>query len=144
MVIRSEKRGYPMTHSASRWQKPVAILAGLFGVATLVAGGSALFGGNAVRAAAGNAVPFVLWFNFLAGFAYLAGAVALWKNHSLAQPIAWGIGLATMAVFAGFAIAVWRGQPHEMRTFGAMTLRAGFWLITAFALGRRPRLPPGA
>ena len=37
----------------------------LFGVLTIVSGGVALFGGSDARAAVGDAVPFVLWFNFL-------------------------------------------------------------------------------
>ena len=46
-----------------------AIVAIVFGVLTVVSGGRALFAGAEARAAVGNAVPFVLWFNFLAGFA---------------------------------------------------------------------------
>ncbi len=32
----------------------------------------------AARVAAGNFVPFVVWFNFLAGFVYVAAGVELW------------------------------------------------------------------
>ena len=41
-----------------------------------------MLGGPAERAAAGNIVPFVLWFNFIAGFAYvIAGCgLFLWKH----------------------------------------------------------------
>ena len=38
-----------------------------FGLVTLISGGSALFG----LVDMGAVVPFVLWFNFLAGFAYV-------------------------------------------------------------------------
>ena len=38
-----------------------------FGLLTLISGGSALFG----LVDMGAVVPFVLWFNFLAGFAYV-------------------------------------------------------------------------
>ena len=57
---------------------PVAVL---FGVATIVSGGTVLFGDTGTRAAAGAVVPFVLWFNFLAGFAYVAAGlgVTFWK-----------------------------------------------------------------
>ena len=58
------------------WAKPAAIAAGVFGVLTLYSGGMALFGGELARAAVGNAVPFVLWFNFLAGFAYIKQSVS--------------------------------------------------------------------
>ncbi len=46
----------------------------VFGLLTIFSGGTALFGGEAARAAVGNAVPFVLWFNFIAGFFYVLAA----------------------------------------------------------------------
>jgi hypothetical protein len=49
------------------------------------------------------------------------------------------IGLATLAVFAAFGMTVMRGTPFEMRTVGAMILRAGFWLTIAWLLGRAAR-----
>ena len=41
-----------------------AIVALLFGALTILSGGRTLFGGLEARAAMGDAVPFVLWFNF--------------------------------------------------------------------------------
>ena len=55
----------------------IGIVALVFGLMTIVAGGRALFGDEAARAAAGAAVPFVLWFNFLAGFAYVVAGAGL-------------------------------------------------------------------
>ena len=118
------------------WATAVAVVAALFGAATLVSGGIALFGGAGGRAAAGDAVPFVLWFNFLAGFAYLAGALGLllWRRWTL--PLALAIGLATLAVYLAFGAAVAAGTAFEVRTVFAMALRAGFWLAVAWALAR--------
>lgn len=121
------------------WTRPVAIVAGLFGALTIFSGGMALFGPTAAQRAVGNAVPFVLIFNFMAGFAYVAAAVALWVRHPLARPLALAIGLATLAVFAAFGLAVLRGTPFEMRTVGAMILRAGFWLTIGLLLTRAAR-----
>lgn len=120
-------------------RRTVAVIAALFGVATVVSGGRALFGGIAAREAVGDAVPFVLWFNFLAGFAYVAAGLALWNRHRAAAPLAWAIGLATLAVFALFGLAVWSGVAYEMRTVGAMTLRTLFWLAVAVTFGRSSR-----
>jgi hypothetical protein len=53
------------------------ILAILFGVLTIASGGRALFGDEAARKAVGAAVPFVLWFNFGAGFAYVLAGIGL-------------------------------------------------------------------
>ncbi len=99
-----------------------------FGFLTLVSGAGALFGGSDM----GAVVPFVLWFNFLAGFAYVAGGVLLWRGHRLALPVALVILIATVAVFVAFGVHISWGSPYEMRTVGAMTLRSGFW--TAMAL----------
>ncbi|HOZ33304.1 MAG TPA: hypothetical protein PLM52_10525 [Tabrizicola sp.] len=99
-----------------------------FGLLTLVSGGKALFG----TANMGAVVPFVLWFNFLAGFAYVAGGLLLWRGHRLAWPVALAILIATAAVFAAFGLRVATGGAYEMRTVGAMTLRTGFWAVMAW------------
>lgn len=54
-----------------------ALVALAFGALTVLSGGRALFGSAAAQAAVGDAVPFVLWFDFVAGFAYIAAGVAL-------------------------------------------------------------------
>lgn len=57
------------TNTASarpRWALVAAIVAVLFGILTVLSGGRALFGNDTARAAVGNAVAFVLWFNFVA------------------------------------------------------------------------------
>lgn len=95
----------------------------IFGLLTLVSGGSALFGAVDM----GAVVPFVLWFNFLAGFAYVIGGVALAFGHRLAFPVALAILLATTVVFAAFGVRVLSGDAFEMRTVIAMTFRTAFW-----------------
>lgn len=126
-----------MSHPAAHWTRPVAIVAALFGGLTILSGGSVLFGPEAARRAAGNAVPFVVIFNTAAGFAYLAAAVALWMNHPAARPLALAIGVATLVVLAGFALAALTGAAVELRTAIALPFRAAFWLAIAWALGRR-------
>jgi hypothetical protein len=132
-----------MTHSVPRWTRPVALAAAAFGALTIVSGGSVLFGPKAAQEAAGNAVPFVVIFNTAAGFAYLAGAVALWRNHPTARWIALAIGVATLIVLAGFAVTALTGTKVELRTALALPFRAGFWLAIAWALGRHkpPKMP---
>ena len=61
-----------------RLSKILAAVAMTFGALTVFSGGRALFGGAQAQADAGNAVNFVLWFNFLAGFAYMVTAYGLW------------------------------------------------------------------
>jgi hypothetical protein len=53
----------------------------VFGALTIASGGRVLFVSEAARVATGNYVPFVVWFNFLAGFAYVAAGVGLWLGR---------------------------------------------------------------
>lgn len=119
-----------------RWTLGLAALAGVFGGMTLFSGGSILFDMGQAKEMAGDYVPFVLWFNFLAGFAYLAAALAMALDKAWAWILALAIAGATVVVFAGFGLHVLSGAPFEMRTVGAMILRSGFWLLAAGLLYR--------
>ena len=122
----------------------MAVFAILFGLLTIFSGGRVLFGPEEARLAAGHYVPLVLWFNFLAGFAYLVAAWGIWQGGRWACPMAAGITVATLTVFAIFGLMVATGTPFEMRTVGAMTLRSGFWLLAAFLVCRRRRRAPAS
>lgn len=127
-----------MTTAASdRVLRSAAAIAVLFGLLTIFSGGRALFGGAEARAAAGAYVPFVLWFNFLAGFAYVAAGAGLWWGRRWAAPLALAIAGATLLVFAAFGIHIWRGGAYEARTVGAMTLRSLVWIAIAVLAARR-------
>lgn len=104
-----------------------AAVALVFGLLTILSGGLALFGG----ADMGAVVPFVLWFNFLAGFAYALAGLGLWRGAPWARALAVGIALATAAVFLAFLWHVWRGGAYEPRTMGALALRLAVWLAIA-------------
>lgn len=107
--------------------KLAAIVAVVFGLLTIVSGGRALFAG----ADMGAVVPFVLWFNFAAGFAYVVTGVGLWRTSGWAWMLSAGIALATAAVFAAFLLHVWQGGAYEARTMGAMILRTAVWIAIA-------------
>lgn len=112
-----------------------AIIAIAFGLLTLVSGGRALFGG----ADMGAVVPFVLWFNFLAGFAYVAAGLGFWFRTDWATVLSIAIALATAVVFAAFLWNVSKGVAFEARTMGAMGLRLVVWVIisiVAIATGK--------
>lgn len=114
-----------------RWAIVAALVAVIFGIITVFVGGRTLFGGPAVRTAAGNIVPFVLWFNFVAGFAYIiAGCgIFLWKRWAAQLSVA--IAVATVAVFIALAIYIFLGGLFETRTIGAMTIRSVVWIVIA-------------
>jgi hypothetical protein len=114
-----------------RWATVAGLVAVAFGILTVAVGGRTLFGGPAVAAEAGNIVPFVLWFNFIAGFAYVTAGVGLFLWQRWAAQLSALIALATVAVFVAFALHILLGGPFEMRTVGAMTLRSLVWIVIA-------------
>ncbi|MBC7313321.1 MAG: hypothetical protein H5U11_12575 [Rhizobium sp.] len=103
----------------------------VFGLLTIFSGGTALFGDEAARAAVGNAVPFVLWFNFIAGFFYVLAGLGLLLNRRMAVWLSIAIAVATALVLAAFGLHVAGGGLYEMRTVGAMLLRTAVWTIIA-------------
>jgi hypothetical protein len=106
----------------------------IFGGLTILSGGQALFGGPAAQAAAGNAVPFVLWFNFLSGFVYVLSGIGIALRKPWGGTLATALAVAIVAVCALFGWHVLRGGAYELRTAGAMTLRAAVWIGIAIFL----------
>lgn len=119
-----------------RWAAVAAVIAVLFGGLTIFSGGRALFGDEIARAAVGNAVGFVLWFNFIAGFSYLIAGVGLYSWRRWAAPFSAFIAIATLLVFAAFGGHVVLGGAFEMRTVGALVLRSAVWIAIAVAACR--------
>ena len=128
-----------MTHppKSTLWMRGAAVLAAVFGLMTIKEGGTVLFGGAAARAAAGTYVPFVLWFNFLAGFAYVVAAIGLWRRQRWAAWLAACIAMATALTFAAFGVHVLAGGAYEQRTALAMALRTTVWLVIAVLAWRQ-------
>jgi len=120
--------------------KPIAAVAVVFGALTVFSGGQALFGDAQARAAVGQAVGFVLWFNFLAGFVYLLAGLGLWLGREWARYLAWALVIGTALVATGFGLHVWNGGGFEVRTVGALALRLGFW-VAVVALTRPAKTP---
>ena len=107
-----------------------AVIAIGFGLLTIVSGWRALM------APPEGVVPFVLQFNFAAGFAYVLAGVGLWRGAGWAAWLAALIALATAAVFAGFLWHVGQGGAWMGRTMGAMGLRAVVWVAIALVAFR--------
>ena len=123
-----------------RFARAVAgVVAILFGVLTIIAGGHALFGGEAARIAVGAAVPFVLWFNFAAGFAYVVAGIGLLRRSRWAVWLSALIAISTIAVFLAFGVHVVSGGAYEIRTVGAMALRSLVWITIAIVAGQTTR-----
>lgn len=123
MTLSKHKRGFHI------WA--ISLLAIGFGLLTIKEGGTILFGDGTARAAAGNYVPFVLWFNFLAGFAYVVAGAGLWLRQRWAVRLAVAIALATAIAFAAFGVHVASGGAYELRTVIAMSMRTLVWAAIA-------------
>jgi hypothetical protein len=120
------KRGGEMKKSS--WVTGCAIFATIFGLLTIISGGRVLVNPEAQQEA-GNYVSFVLWFNFLAGFAYITAAVGLWYLKRWAIWLSFAIAVATVIVFAILGLHIMTGGAFEMRTVGAMSLRTVVWFV---------------
>jgi hypothetical protein len=126
--------------TTQRTLKILSIIAILFGVLTILSGGLALFGDVEARASVGNAVGFVLWFNFIAGFAYVLTGFAMWRGLNGATGAAKLLVLTTALVLAAFSWHVMAGGAYEMRTVGALVLRLLFWVAVAAVAKRTAKL----
>ena len=115
----------------------VAAVALAFGLVTIISGGRVLFGDETARLAAGNYLPFVVWFNFLAGFAYVTAAVGLATRQPWAPRLALAIATATALAFLVFGLFILAGTPFESRTAAAMTLRTALWAGIAWFARRQ-------
>lgn len=122
--------------TADKQQRPyiiwfVSVIAALFGLMTIKSGGAVLFVEGEARNAAGNYVPFVLWFNFLAGFVYITAAIGIVLQQKWAAHLAILLAASTLIVFALFGIQIFNGNEYETRTVAAMTLRSSIWTAIA-------------
>ena len=109
----------------------LAIIAVAFGALTLFSGGRNLFD-EAVIAEAGNTIGFVLWFNFLAGFAYIFAGYLLWKWKLCGVRLSAVIAGATLLVFLAMGIYVIQFDGlYNGKTVGAMVIRSSVWLTIA-------------
>lgn len=123
---------------SDRNKKVIAFTLGLlaigFGVMTIKSGGFALFGGVEGKEFAGQYVPFVLWFNFIAGFFYVISGVGIILKTKWALKLSIALAALTLFVFLGFGIHIFLGNSYEARTVGAMSIRAIFWIFISISL----------
>ncbi len=109
----------------------LAIIAVAFGALTLFSGGRNLFD-ETVIAEAGNTIAFVLWFNFLAGFAYIFAGYLLWQWKLCGVRLSAVIAGATLLVFLAMGIYVIQFDGlYNGKTVGAMVVRSSVWVLIA-------------
>ena len=113
------------------WVWITTIIAVIFGMMTIKSGGSVLFINGEARQAAGNYVDFVLWFNFLSGFFYVATGFGIWLGKKWAPTAALIIAILILFVFVAFGVHLFNGGEYEQRTVIAMSLRTLVWSAIA-------------
>ena len=109
----------------------VSLVAIIFGFMTLRSGGTTLFVPE-VRAATGNAVYFVLWINFILGFAYIAAGVGLFLGKAWGKNLSLAIASITLLSYAAFGIHIAMGGLFMAKTVKAMAIRSLVWVSIAF------------
>lgn len=115
----------------------LSIIAVIFGLLTIKSGGAVLFIDGADREAAGNYVPFVLWFNFIAGFIYLLAGAGIFMQKRWAAWLSIVIATTTIIVFVLFGLHILNAGLYESRTVGAMTMRTVVWVLIAIFAYRK-------
>jgi uncharacterized membrane protein (DUF2068 family) len=127
----------PTFKQRGSWIWTMYLVAVGFGLLSIKSGGSILFGDGTALIAAGNYVPFVVWFNFLAGFAYVVAGAGLWMLQRWAVWLAAAIAAATVLTFVYFGVHVYAGGAYEQRTVFAMILRTVVWMAIAIIAWRK-------
>lgn len=116
--------------------KLLGIIATIFGLLTLISGGQALFLGPERGVNMGQVVTPVLAFNFLAGFAYVAAGIGIWKGQRWAARLAVALAAMTIIMFTYLGVHILSGGAFELRTVIAMGFRTAFWAMVAFVAMR--------
>ncbi len=111
--------------------KILAVVALIFGAATILSGGSVIFGSTEIQLAMGDTVSFVVWFNFVSGFAYVLAAIGLLRRAKWGAYLAIAVAVAIALTFAAFGLHIFNDGAFEPRTVAAMVLRTGVWMLIA-------------
>ncbi len=120
-----------MSNKFNRSIRIIALIASMFGLLTIISGGSVLFFTSKFREEVGNIVPLVVWFNFLVGFAYVIAGGGLWFWKKWAVWLSLFIAIATLVIFAILGIHILQGALFEIRTIYAMIFRFVVWALIA-------------
>lgn len=119
-----------------------SLIAMVFGLLTLTEGGTVIFDIGSTRQTAGNVVPYVLWFNFLSGFFYIAAGIGLWMQKRWALYLSVAVLISIVIAYIFFGIHVLSGGPYETRTVYAMALRTFLWGVISIVSYKKMRPNP--
>ena len=109
----------------------IAAFLTLFGLLTVFMGGAVIFNLFGIRAIEGNYVLFVVWANWICGFAYLIAAYGLVNHKRWTSKLLFAAFLLLMITFAAFIMHIQSGGIYERKTIFAMTFRTIITLAIA-------------
>lgn len=123
------------------WIIALSAITIIFGIITIFAGGNALFTESG-KLAAGKIVSLILWYNFIAGFFYIAAGIAIFRQKSMAIRIAMLLANSSIAIYFALLMHIFEGNVYEMRTLIAMTLRTFYWIAIATIVFKSKNIEP--
>ncbi|HNB57905.1 MAG TPA: hypothetical protein PKV06_13110, partial [bacterium] len=87
----------------------ISLSATIFGLATITAGGAAIFFNEGVF---GTVIPWVVWFNFFSGFIYVAASLYVWIDPRVAYKLSIYIFITTSVIFVLLGIHIASGLAY--------------------------------
>ena len=112
--------------------KFLSLIGVVFGIVTIISGGSVLFGSNP-----GYVVFFPLVvFNTIMGFAYISTGIMVWWNIVRSKTMAGIIFLLNLSALILISYLYWIGSDIANQSLGAMSFRSVVWMIIYFSLTR--------
>ena len=111
-------------------QRVIALVAIIFGLATVAAGTRVLMGTSPGY----EVFQPLLMFNTLMGFAYIAAGLVAWRSRFRGLNSALGILLINLVVFVAVVIVYTTSTGVATESIMAMAFRSGVWLVLVLAL----------
>lgn len=102
-----------------------------FGLMTVRAGFTHIFVPE-TRAAAGDIVLFVLWINFILGFAYIVAGVGIFQEKAWAKNLTLAIAGITLLTYTAFGVNIALGGIWKIKTVKMMAVRSLVWVGIAY------------
>lgn len=115
----------------SKLQRASIVVALLFGLLTLFAGGRVLFGADPGHVV----VQPLLLFNTAMGAAYVAAAMLMRRDLRRGRSAAGMIALLNLTVLGSLLVYSWSGGAVASDSFMAMVLRTVVWTVLFIATG---------
>lgn len=105
-------------------QRFTSLVAAVFGLATIVAGGRVLLGSDPGYIV----LQPLLAYNTVMGFAYVGAGAVIWRNVAQGRWFAGAIAFLNVAVLIVVVVTYRTGGSIAMQSVWAMTLRTVVWL----------------